>query len=77
MSTPTVHQMILRLEKSGLINRQPGTPRSIKVLVSPERLPYLLDKDESDILNSFDKGEWKKIPGMEKEIKHHVEYAKA
>lgn len=40
-------------------------------------MKYKLDKEESDILNSFEKGEWKKIPGMENEIERHVEYAKA
>ena len=41
VSPPTVHQMIIGLEKSGLIRRQPGIPRSIEVLVAPERLPTL------------------------------------
>lgn len=41
VTPPTVHQMILKLEESGLISRKPGTPRSIKILVSPERLPHL------------------------------------
>jgi predicted DNA binding CopG/RHH family protein len=35
-----------------------------------------LDKEETAILNSFEKGEWKQIPGMDREIKRHVEYAK-
>ena len=41
VSPPSVHQMILALEKNGLIRRQPGTARSIEVLVDPECLPIL------------------------------------
>jgi len=33
--------MVLALERSGLIRRQPGMARSIKVLVDPEALPPL------------------------------------
>ena len=40
-SPPSVHQMVLTLERTGLIRRQPGMPRSIEVLVAPERLPVL------------------------------------
>jgi DNA-binding MarR family transcriptional regulator len=42
VTPPSVHQMILTLERAGLIRRQPGVPRSIKVLVAPEDLPVLL-----------------------------------
>ena len=38
---PTVHQMILTLERKGLISREPGKARSIKVLLTPTQLPYL------------------------------------
>src|SRR5918912_3195060 len=41
VSPPSVHQMIITLERAGLIRRQPGQPRSIKVLVAPDRLPVL------------------------------------
>jgi DNA-binding MarR family transcriptional regulator len=41
VTPPSVHQMILALERTGLIRRQPGVPRSIEVLVSPEYLPVL------------------------------------
>ena len=41
VSPPTVHQMVLRLEKEGFISRQPGQARSIRVLLPPEELPYL------------------------------------
>jgi SOS-response transcriptional repressor LexA len=39
VSPPSVHQMVLTLERAGLIRRQPGMPRSIEVLVAPEHLP--------------------------------------
>ena len=41
VSPPSVHQMILTLERAGLIRRQPGVARSIEVLVAPENLPVL------------------------------------
>ena len=41
VAPPSVHQMILTLERAGLIRRQPGVARSIEVLVAPECLPLL------------------------------------
>ena len=41
VSPPSVHQMVLTLERAGLIRRQPGMARSIEVLVDPECLPLL------------------------------------
>ncbi len=41
VSPPSVHQMMLTLERTGLIRRTPGQPRSIEVLVKPESLPVL------------------------------------
>jgi Mn-dependent DtxR family transcriptional regulator len=41
VSPPSVHQMVLTLERAGLIRRQPRAPRSIKVLVDPNHLPEL------------------------------------
>ena len=41
VTPPSVHQMILALERAGLIRRQPGVPRSIEVLVPPKQLPVL------------------------------------
>lgn len=41
VSPPSVHQMVLTLERGGLIRRKPGLPRSIEVLVEPKRLPIL------------------------------------
>jgi len=41
VTPPSVHQMILTLERAGFLRRQPGVPRSVKVLVPPEQLPVL------------------------------------
>jgi len=41
VSPPSVHQMVLTLERVGLIRRQPGIARSIELLVPPEELPIL------------------------------------
>jgi Mn-dependent DtxR family transcriptional regulator len=42
VSPPSVHQMVLTLERAGLIRRQPRTPRNIEVLVDPKHLPELI-----------------------------------
>src|ERR1700754_4445157 len=42
VSPPSVHQMVLTLERAGLIRRQPWTPRSIEVLVDSKLLPELI-----------------------------------
>jgi len=41
VSPPSVHDMILRLEASGLIERTPAAARSIRLLIPPEELPEL------------------------------------
>jgi Mn-dependent DtxR family transcriptional regulator len=41
VSPPSVHQMVLTLERAGLIRRQPHASRSIELLVAPEDLPIL------------------------------------
>ncbi len=41
VTPPTVHQMVLTLERTGHIRRQPGVARSIKVLVDQDLLPAL------------------------------------
>ncbi len=41
VSPPSVHRMVVELQNRGLIRRQPGKPRSIELLVSPEDLPIL------------------------------------
>jgi DNA-binding MarR family transcriptional regulator len=42
VTPPSVHQMVLTLERAGFIRRQPGVARSIEVLVDPKLLPELL-----------------------------------
>ena len=37
VTPPSVHQMVLTLERNALIRRQPGIARSIKVLLIPKR----------------------------------------
>jgi len=41
VSPPSVHQMIVTLERKGFIRRQPGVPRSIEILLPPKNLPIL------------------------------------
>ena len=41
VTPPSVHQMVLTLERLVLIRRQPGVARSIEVLLAPEDLPIL------------------------------------
>ena len=41
VSPPSVHQMVLTLERAGLIRRQPGVARSIRLLVDHNILPKL------------------------------------
>jgi repressor LexA len=41
VTPPTVHQMVLTLERRGFIQRIPGQARSITLMVPPESLPLL------------------------------------
>jgi repressor LexA len=41
VSPPSVHQMVLTLERAGFITRKPKIARSIELLVDPENLPDL------------------------------------
>ena len=41
VAPPTAHQMILTLEKQGLISREPGQRRTIRVQLPRHRLPDL------------------------------------
>lgn len=40
-SPPTVHSMVVRLEKLGLIEREKGKSRTIRVVLDPKGLPEL------------------------------------
>ena len=42
VSPPSVHQMVLTLERRGLIERTPGQARSIHLLISREEPPDLI-----------------------------------
>src|SRR5438093_12421098 len=52
VSPPSVHQMVLTLERAGLIRRQPGVARSIQVLVHPDTLPPLRPATEQIVKSS-------------------------
>ncbi|HBJ87512.1 MAG TPA: SOS response transcriptional repressor [Verrucomicrobiales bacterium] len=41
ITAPSVHSMVLTLERRGFIQRVPGQARSITLLISPESLPPL------------------------------------
>jgi repressor LexA len=41
VTPPSVHRMVLQLERDGLIRRTPRMARSIELLVSPDDLPVL------------------------------------
>ena len=49
VSGPAVHQMVVGLEKSGLISRQPGVPRSIRLLVARSALPELQPSQQQPV----------------------------
>ena len=42
VSPPSVHQMVLTLERAAFIKRQPRVARSIELLVDTKHLPELL-----------------------------------
>jgi len=52
VSPPSVHQMVLSLERQGLIRRQPGVARSIQLLVQPEALPILRSAENQSVKSS-------------------------
>ena len=41
VTPPTVHQMVLTLERAGLVSRRPGQARTIEILVNQTALPAL------------------------------------
>jgi hypothetical protein len=44
VTPPSVHQMVLSLEKAGLIKRQPGIARSITLALDSADLPELVSR---------------------------------
>ena len=49
VTPPSVHQMVLTLERAGLIRRRPGVARSIQLLVLPEALPPLQPSQDQTV----------------------------
>jgi repressor LexA len=41
VSPPSIHQMVLTLERAGFIRKKPRIARSIELLIDPEHLPDL------------------------------------
>lgn len=41
VTAPSIHQMLKTLDQMGLIDKQPGVARSIRLLVPPRELPIL------------------------------------
>ncbi len=41
VTPPSVHQMVVELERRSFISREKGRPRTIKILISPQILPAL------------------------------------
>lgn len=52
VTPPSVHQMVLTLERVGLIRRRPGVARSIEVLLDPGVLPPLRPSVEQIVKSS-------------------------
>jgi len=46
VSPPSVHQMIVKLDELGLITREPGVARSMRVAIPTSEIPDL--EDEGD-----------------------------
>ena len=42
VSPPSVHQMVVTLERAGFVRRQPRGARTIEVLIDPKHLPELI-----------------------------------
>jgi DNA-binding MarR family transcriptional regulator len=41
VTPPSVHSMVLRLEQLGLVSRQRGVPRSVRVAIPESEIPAL------------------------------------
>jgi LexA DNA binding domain len=49
VTPPSVHQMLITLERAHFIRRQPGVPRSIQLLIDPAALPPLLPSRDQPV----------------------------
>jgi DNA-binding MarR family transcriptional regulator len=52
VTPPSVHQMVLTLERARLIRRKPGVARSIEVLVDAQALPPLRPSHQQTVKSS-------------------------
>lgn len=52
VTPPTIHQMILSLEKAGLIARRKNTPRSIALKINTDILPALEPVSDQPVKSS-------------------------
>ena len=52
VTPPSVHQMVLTLERAGLIRRRPGVARSIELMVEPGSLPPLQPSRNQSVKSS-------------------------
>ena len=52
VSPPSVHQMLLTLERVGLISWQPGVARSITLTIGPQQLPELHSEHDQPVKTS-------------------------
>lgn len=52
VTPPSVHNMVLTLERAGFISRQPRVARSIKILLDPATLPPLRPSAEQLVKSS-------------------------
>jgi len=52
VTPPSVHQMVLSLEKAGLIRRQPGKARSIELAIDSADLPPLISRYDQPVKTS-------------------------
>jgi len=43
LTPPAVHGMVVKLDELGLIHREPGVARSIRVIIATDLLPELED----------------------------------
>ncbi len=44
VTPPSVHRMVIELEKLGLIRRRPGLARSIEIAIDPDAIPRLCQR---------------------------------
>ena len=52
VTPPTVHQMIVTLERDKLISRTPRVPRSIEILIPRDLVPVLQDIPNQSVKSS-------------------------